>query len=80
MRARQGGIPKPAAVLLVSALKGWGVEELLIRLHREVGVIGDVWVVSMPLQSCRGDNKSSMLCYCRNYSLQRFNLHAFRRG
>ena len=46
MRARQGGIPRPVSVELVSALKGWGVEELLVRLHREVGSTGDVWVVS----------------------------------
>lgn len=45
-RARQGGIPRPVSVELVSALKGWGVEELLVRLHREVGSTGDVWVVS----------------------------------
>ncbi len=45
MRARQGGFPRPQAVLLVSALKGAGVQELLIRLHREVGPAGDVWVV-----------------------------------
>ncbi len=46
MRAKQGGMPKPASVELVSALKGWGVEQLLVRLHREVGTTGDVWVVS----------------------------------
>ncbi|CAL8464068.1 g3603 [Coccomyxa elongata] len=44
-RARQGGIPRPVSVELVSALKGWGVEELLVHLHREVGATGDVWVV-----------------------------------
>ena len=44
-RARQGGFPRPEGVLLVSALKGQGVQELLIRLHREVGPAGDVWVV-----------------------------------
>lgn len=65
MRARQGGIPKPAAVLLVSALKGWGMEELLIRLHREVGVTGDVWVVSMPLRSCSGDEHSAAILLWR---------------
>ncbi|EIE24775.1 hypothetical protein COCSUDRAFT_10321, partial [Coccomyxa subellipsoidea C-169] len=45
MRAKQGGMPKPTSVELVSALKGWGVEQLLVRLHREVGTTGDVWVV-----------------------------------
>lgn len=49
MRARQGGIPRPVSVELVSALKGWGVEELLVRLHREVGSTGDVWVVRRPV-------------------------------
>ena len=48
MRAKQGGMPKPAAVELVSALKGWGMEQLLVRLHREVGTSGDVWVVRHP--------------------------------
>lgn len=44
-RARQGGIPRPVAVHLVSALKGRAIEELLVGLHREVGPSGDVWVV-----------------------------------
>ncbi|CAL5226853.1 g9719 [Coccomyxa viridis] len=44
-RARQGGMPQPAAVMLVSAVKGTGVDQLLIQLHREVGSSGDVWVV-----------------------------------
>lgn len=44
-RARQGGFPRPDGVQLVSALKGQGVQELLIRLHAEVGAAGDVWVV-----------------------------------
>ncbi len=44
-RARQGGMPRPAAVMLVSALKGSGVDQLLIRLHRELGANGDIWVV-----------------------------------
>ena len=38
-------MPRPAAVMLVSALKGSGIDQLLIRLHREVGANGDVWVV-----------------------------------
>ena len=38
-------MPQPEAVKLVSALKGTGVDELLIQLHREVGTNGDVWVV-----------------------------------
>lgn len=38
-------MPKPVSVELVSALKGWGMEQLLVRLHREVGTTGDVWVV-----------------------------------
>ena len=46
-RARQGGFPQPQGVLLVSALKGQGVQELLIRLHQEVGPAGDVWVVRL---------------------------------
>jgi hypothetical protein len=45
-RARQGGMPRPTAVQLVSATKGWGIEQLLVQLHREVGPAGDVWVVS----------------------------------
>ena len=44
-RAKQGGMPRPEAVALVSALKGTGVDDLLIRLHKEVGTNGDVWVV-----------------------------------
>ena len=44
-RAKQGGMPRPEAVRLVSALRGTGVDELLIQLHREVGTNGDVWVV-----------------------------------
>ena len=40
---------RPEAVKLVSALKGTGVEELLIQLHREVGTNGDVWVVRCPV-------------------------------
>ena len=38
-------MPQPAAVMLVSAVKGTGVDQLLIQLHREVGSSGDVWVV-----------------------------------
>ena len=38
-------MPQPASVALVSALKGTGVDDLLIQLHREVGTNGDVWVV-----------------------------------
>jgi len=38
-------MPQPASVMLVSALKGTGVDDLLIQLHREVGTNGDVWVV-----------------------------------
>ena len=38
-------MPRPEAVRLVSALRGTGVDELLIQLHREVGTNGDVWVV-----------------------------------
>ena len=38
-------MPQPAAVMLVSAVKGTGVDQLLIQLHREVGNSGDVWVV-----------------------------------
>lgn len=30
---------------MVSALKGRGIEELLVGLHKEVGPSGDVWVV-----------------------------------
>ena len=44
-RAWQGGMPRAEAVKLVSALKGTGVDDLLIQLHREVGTNGDVWVV-----------------------------------
>ena len=46
-RARQGGMPQPSAVMLVSAVKGTGVDQLLIQLHLEVGASGDVWVVSV---------------------------------
>lgn len=40
-------MPQPAAVMLVSAVKGTGVDQLLIQLHREVGSSGDVWVVRL---------------------------------
>ena len=49
-------MPQPAAVMLVSAVKGTGVDQLLIQLHREVGASGDVWVVRLlsvqPPASC----------------------------
>jgi hypothetical protein len=57
-RARQGGMPKPAAVQLVSALKGTGIDELLVRLHREVGPSGDVWVVRNAPAPCHHPEQS----------------------
>ena len=47
-RARQGGLPQPARVALVSAVSGSGVPGLLRMLHEEVGGRGDVWVVRAP--------------------------------
>ena len=44
-RVRDAGLPKPAAVALVSAHKGAGVRPLLAALHAAVGRRGDVWVV-----------------------------------
>ena len=40
-------MPQPAAVMLVSAVTGTGVDQLLIQMHREVGANGDVWVVRL---------------------------------
>jgi len=44
-RVRDAGLPRPAAVALVSAHKGAGVRPLLAALHAAVGRRGDVWVV-----------------------------------
>ena len=47
-RARQGGLPIPARVCLVSAATGLGVEDLLRSLHAEATATsgkGNVWVV-----------------------------------
>ncbi len=47
-RARQGGLPQPDRVALVSAAGGTGVAGLLRVLHEEVAGRGDVWVVHPP--------------------------------
>lgn len=47
-RARQGGLPQPDRVALVSAASGTGVGGLLRVLHEEVAGRGDVWVVHPP--------------------------------
>lgn len=44
-RCRQGGLPRLSAVHLVSSVRGTGVPELLVDLHKIAGQRGDVWVV-----------------------------------
>ncbi|KAK9814077.1 hypothetical protein WJX72_000361 [[Myrmecia] bisecta] len=44
-RAKQGGLPRPSSVHLVSSLKSTGIKDLIRDLHQEVGERGDVWVV-----------------------------------
>lgn len=45
MRSKQAGLPSPAAVHLISSVKGTGVKDLLTRIQEMVGLRGDVWVV-----------------------------------
>ena len=44
-RCKQAGLPQPAAVHLVSNIKGTGIKELLSSVQEMVGSRGDVWVV-----------------------------------
>eukprot|EP01023_Acetabularia_acetabulum_P068044 TRINITY_DN9534_c0_g1_i2.p1 TRINITY_DN9534_c0_g1~~TRINITY_DN9534_c0_g1_i2.p1 ORF type:complete len:667 (-),score=116.85 TRINITY_DN9534_c0_g1_i2:172-2172(-) len=44
-RAKQGGIPQPDSIHLVSALENKGVKHLLIIIRRLLGYAGDVWIV-----------------------------------
>ena len=44
-RCKQAGLPPPAAVHLVSSVKGSGVRDLMTDLQEKVGTRGDVWVV-----------------------------------
>ena len=44
-RCRQAGLPSPAAVHLISSVKGTGVQDLLSNIQEMVGMRGDVWVV-----------------------------------
>ncbi|XP_042391109.1 GTP-binding protein BRASSINAZOLE INSENSITIVE PALE GREEN 2, chloroplastic-like [Zingiber officinale] len=44
-RARVGGVSKLTAVHLVSAVRNWGVRNLVDRVRDLVGVRGNVWVV-----------------------------------
>lgn len=44
-RCKQAGLPSPAAVHLISSVKGTGVKSLLGSIQEMVGVRGDVWVV-----------------------------------
>ena len=44
-RCKQAGLPSPAAVHLISSVKGTGVKGLLSSIQDMVGMRGDVWVV-----------------------------------
>jgi ribosome biogenesis GTPase A len=44
-RSKAGGAPRLTGVHLVSAFKGWGVENLARHLQELAGPRGDVWVV-----------------------------------
>ena len=44
-RCKQAGLPSPAAVHLISSVKGTGVKGLLSSIQEMVGMRGDVWVV-----------------------------------
>ncbi|DBB17163.1 TPA: hypothetical protein ACH3X3_014236 [Trebouxia sp. C0006] len=44
-RCRQAGLPSPAAVHLISSVKGTGVKDVLGSVQEMVGARGDVWVV-----------------------------------
>lgn len=44
-RCRQANLPPPAAVHLISSVKGTGVKNLLTSIQEMVGMRGDVWVV-----------------------------------
>ena len=44
-RCKQAGLPTPAAVHLISSVKGTGVKGLLSSIQEMVGSRGDVWVV-----------------------------------
>lgn len=48
-RIAQAGLPRPAAVHVVSSVKGAGVQALLETLHDAVEPHGDVWVVRIAL-------------------------------
>ena len=41
----QAGLPKPDKVMLVSAVKGSGVRELVEEVKASLGFRGDLWVV-----------------------------------
>ena len=56
-------MPRPEAVRLVSALRGTGVDELLIQLHREVGTNGDVWVVRGHAPDVLSSLHACLLCH-----------------
>lgn len=45
MRCKQAGLPSPAAVYLVSSVKGTGVRDMMTDLQEKVGSRGDIWVV-----------------------------------
>lgn len=45
MRCKQAGLPSPAAVYLVSSVKGTGVRDMMTDLQEKVGARGDIWVV-----------------------------------
>jgi len=55
-RCKEGGVPKPRSVHLVSASKGRGVPGLLKTLGELVGRRGDVWVVG-----AQNSGKSSLI-------------------
>ncbi len=44
-RCKQAGLPQPAAVHLISNVRGTGVKDLLSSVQEMVGQRGDVWVV-----------------------------------
>jgi hypothetical protein len=45
LRLKQGGLPRPEAVFMVSAINGFGVKEMLGRIRDEMGFRADLWVV-----------------------------------
>lgn len=44
-RCKQAGLPSPAAVHLVSSVKGTGVKDMMTDLSEKMGSRGDAWVV-----------------------------------